>query len=278
MTIPRYLLMSDLDGTLIPLEETAQRLHEVGEFAGLVQASPGLLLAYVTGRDFALAQTGIREFGLPTPHFMACDVGTSLYRLDGDEFRLDEGYRASMRAALGDHTGPEVRDALSSIGGIEPQEDAKQGEFKVSYYTSGRPDAVVDRVHGCLDAQGVTANVVASFDSVSQRGLLDILPRGVAKDRAVRYLHEQSAIDDDHMVYAGDSGNDRAAMLTGCRSIVVANADRSFQEALQKEASDRGISDRLYFAGHPYARGVVEGCRYFGVFPAQSSPPPNDHA
>ena len=78
MSITRYLLASDLDGTLIPLERDAQRLREVAELVDAFEASEGLLLAYVTGRHLSLAQAGIEEIGLPSPDWFVCDVGTRL--------------------------------------------------------------------------------------------------------------------------------------------------------------------------------------------------------
>ena len=88
MSITRYLLASDLDGTLIPLERDAQRLREVAELVNAVEASDALSLAYVTGRHLSLAQEGIEEIGLPAPDWFVCDVGTSVYR------RTNGGYEA----------------------------------------------------------------------------------------------------------------------------------------------------------------------------------------
>ena len=56
-------------------------------------------------------------------------------------------------------------------------------------------------------------------------------PQGVAKDYAVRLRHDQTGVDEEILVYAGDPGNDRARV-----------------------------------AEHPYGLGVVEGCRHFGLF------------
>jgi hypothetical protein len=53
-------------------------------------------------------------------------------------------------------------------------------------------------------------------------------------------------------------------MLTGFRVIVVGNADSALKEDLATESSARGICERIYFAKHPYAAGVLEGLRYFG--------------
>ena len=264
MSITRTLLASDLDGTLIPLERTPERLREVEQLVASIEAAEELQLAYVTGRHLELGLEGIREVGLPEPEWFVCDVGTSVYHRSGDAFEADDRYRAAMRGALGGLGGSDVRAALASVDGITLQEEEKQGEFKVSYYTRGRHEPFVDPVRAQLDAVGAKVNLVASFDPVSGRGLLDVLPAGVAKDYAVRYLHDHSGVDGGRLVYAGDSGNDRAAMLSGYKVIVVGNADPALKEDLSAESAVRGLTDRIYFAAHPYARGVLEGLRHFG--------------
>lgn len=264
MSITRYLLASDLDGTLIPLERNAQRLREVEELVSAIEASENLMLAYVTGRHLSLARAGIEDIGLPSPDWFVCDVGTSVYRRTNGGYEPDEEYRRAMRTAFGGLSGADVRAAIGAVDGLELQEDEKQGEFKVSYYTRGRPERFVETVQSRLDAAGAKVNLVASFDPVAGRGLLDVLPAGVAKDYAVRYLHDHADVEEEHLVYAGDSGNDRAAMLTGYRVVVVGNADPTLKRDLGVESAARGIAHRIYFAEHAYARGVLEGLHHFG--------------
>jgi HAD superfamily hydrolase (TIGR01484 family) len=253
-----------LDGTLIPLERDAQRLREVAELVDAFQASEELLLAYVTGRHLSLAHAGIEELGLPAPDWFVCDVGTSVYRRTNGGFEPDSEYRQAMRAAFGGLVGDDIRVAIGAVAGLELQEEDKQAEFKVSYYTRGQPEPFVETVLSRLGSARASVNVVASYDAVAERGLLDVLPASIAKDYAVRYLHEQSGVEEQHLVYAGDSGNDRAAMLSGYRVIVVGNADETLKNDLRVESADRNIAERIYFAEQPYARGVLEGLRHFG--------------
>ena len=264
MSITRYLLASDLDGTLIPLETDAQRLREVGELVDAIEASGNILLAYVTGRHLSLAQGGIAEVGLPSPDWFVCDVGTSVYRRTNRTYEADGEYRRAMRAAFGGLSGDDVRAAIGAVEGLDLQEEEKQAEFKVSYYTRGRPEPFVETVQSRLDAADANVSLVPSHDPVSGRGLLDVLPAGIAKDYALRYLHGHSGVQEQHLVYAGDSGNDRAAMLAGYRAIVVGNADQVLKDDLRVEATAQGLTNRIYFAEHPYARGVLEGLRHFG--------------
>jgi sucrose-6F-phosphate phosphohydrolase len=264
MSITRYLLASDLDGTLIPLERDAQRLREVEELVRAFEASENLRLAYVTGRHLSLALAGIEEIGLPSPDWFVCDVGTSVYRRANGGFVPDQEYRQAMRTAFGGLSGADVHAAIGAIEGLELQEEEKQAEFKVSYYTRGQSEPFLETVQSRLHAAHAKVNLVASYDPVSGRGLLDVLPAGIAKDYAVRYLHDHTGVDEEYLVYAGDSGNDRAAMLTGYRVIVVGNADEALKKDLGIESVARGIEERIYFAEHPYARGVLEGLRHFG--------------
>jgi HAD superfamily hydrolase (TIGR01484 family) len=260
MSITRTLLASDLDGTLIPLERTEKRLREVRELSSLLLE---LDLAYVTGRHLSLAQRGVAETGLPAPSWFVCDVGTSVYHEAAGGFEVDEEYRRRMREAFGGLRGLEVRDAIGTIRGLSLQEDEKQAEFKVSYYSEGRPEPLVDQIQSRLDAAGAHVNLVVSFDPLTRRGLLDVLPAGIAKDYAIRYLHERSGMPEERVIYAGDSGNDRAAMLSGFRAIVVGNAEEALKRDLAEQAARLGLTDRIYFAKEPYAAGVHEGLRHY---------------
>jgi hydroxymethylpyrimidine pyrophosphatase-like HAD family hydrolase len=87
----------------------------------------------------------------------------------------------------------------------------------------------------------------------------------VAKDFAIHYLYDHLGVHVDRLVYAGDSGNDVAAMLTGFKVIVVGNATPGLREELLARGAEKGILDRLYFAEEFYAAGVLEGCRHFGI-------------
>ena len=117
-----------------------------------------------------------------------------------------------------------------------------------------------------LDELGGSFQAVYSVGAPSGRGLLDLLPTGVAKDFAIRYLHDHTRVDPEHLVYAGDSGNDLAAMLTGFKVVVVGNATPGLREELTEQGTELGILERLYFAEGYYVAGVMEGCRHFGMF------------
>ena len=264
-----WLLAADMDGTVIPLEDAPSHRQAVASFRAAVESRPDLLLAYVTGRDLDRARKGIREWGLPTPDILATDVGTAVHRWNGDAFEPDPEYAHLMREAMGGISPDEIRGLLAREPGLRPQEHDRQGPHKVSFYVAldQAGPILLERLRRRLEVSGARVNLVYSVDGVAGVGLLDILPQGVAKDSAVRFLHDRTGVAEERLLYAGDSGNDEAAMVAGYRVIVVGNAPESLKDRLRQRAGTGGVEDRLYFAREPYAAGVLEGLGHWGVLP-----------
>lgn len=276
------LFASDLDGTLIPVEpaadadlEGAAATTEVAASDGLVEESEstfrsfasrsGRTLMYVTGRHLGLALDGIERFGLPRPHALACDVGTSLFWRRGSAWVLDDAYHELVASADAVGTHDRIRSLLEDLDGMTLQEEEKQGEFKVSYYVDlPLSPAFLREVKARLSPH-IRPRLVHSHDPSTGRGLLDVLPAAVGKRTAVRFVADRLGVDDDSVIFAGDSGNDRDAILSGTRAIVVGNAPRELVRELREEAARRGIAERVYFSSAPLVRGVVEGLCHFGI-------------
>ena len=267
-TFEPRMLASDLDGTLIPTELGDERVDEVRRFRELM-ARIEFPLAYVTGRDRDLALRGIQRVGLPLPDVLVCDVGTTVWlRRDpeGSEWHEDEGYARRMQEALGGVMRADIEAGMATLPGLRPQEGPKQGAFKLSYYVDPlRIDALRELVAEQLSGFPVPPKAIWSHDPYSDRLLLDVLPRGVAKHVALEHLRARDGHTLDHIVYAGDSGNDFDAFLSGHPAIVVANAPESLKREVRDEAQARAILDRLYFARRPFAAGVLEGLEHFGA-------------
>lgn len=261
------LLASDMDGTVIPLDDGPGWKADVGEFRREAESREGLCLAYVTGRDRDMALAGIEEHRLPHPHFLVCDVGTSVYVPRNGDYVADREYARRMKGALDGATAADVRRALDGTPDLHLQPEPRQTPFKVSYLVppAAHHRAVLAEVRGRIAAAAAPVEAVFSVRAPDGAGLVDVLPAGVAKDAAVHYLMEASGVDHGGLAYAGDSGNDVAALLAGFQAIVVANADEALKEELRARAGERGILHHLYFAESRYAAGVLEGCRHFGL-------------
>ena len=157
MTQIAFILASDLDGTLLPPDDDLGGREALSAFSSTFQDHPGIVLAYVTGRHLTLALDGIREFNLPDPDFLACDVGTTLYRREGDDYRLDAAYRAFVKEALGGVEGGFLRQGLQrAFPLLQIQEFEKQGEFKLSYYLEPGTDfpTVIASIRHILERVG----------------------------------------------------------------------------------------------------------------------------
>jgi len=264
-----FLLATDLDGTIIPVEPRPEYGREVARFSRAIRENSAGRLAYVTGRHLALALAGVHEHDLPTPDWLVCDVGTSVYAFDRGTFVLDEEYRGQMRRRLGGMTAAEFARPLQGFSALVPQEPEKQAEFKQSYYVENDVDLndVLSLLHGRLDRAGLDCNLVLSIEPATERGLLDLLPTGVNKGSALTYLQGKTRIRPDRIAFAGDSGNDLAALVGAFQGIVVGNAEPTLKDQIRRQAAKLGRLDRVYFAENDLVAGVLEGCRHFGILP-----------
>lgn len=259
----RWLLASDLDGTLIPTDGKAG-VKAIRRFIVLVESAQ-LRLAYVTGRHLDLALAGIERFELPMPDAMATDVGTRLYWRREGGFVPDTEYEEFVASRPGTPEAATIRAALDGIDGLRLQESVKQSRFKVSYYYTGMFSPGVLRIlEGRLSGIGHT-RLVRSRDPATGVGLLDVLPRGVGKETAVEFLESRFEGGNAGIVFAGDSGNDLAALLAGYRAIVVGNAPAPLKGELRHRAAKYGLEERVFFADASYADGVIEGLEHYGV-------------
>jgi HAD superfamily hydrolase (TIGR01484 family) len=178
-------------------------------------------------------------------------------------------YREAMRRRWGGRKAADVAALLAEVRGIVPQSRERQGEFKCSFDLpdATAAEAIVEDVRSRLHAAGIEASLVSSQDPVTGVGLLDILPSGVTKATVLSHLRRNLKLSRESVLYAGDSGNDTVALLSGVKAILVGNAAAELKESLSRRAVEMGIGARLYVARDPYAGGVLEGCQHFGLFP-----------
>ncbi len=281
------MLATDLDGTLIPLDDDARNRADLAQIVDeLVQA--GMTLAFVTGRHLELVEDAMRRHGLPHPAWLICDVGTSIYRGDGVDRSGASDRAVGLDRADGDESSPlgglrpssayvehlaEIVDAwdverlhelLAEVSGLRKQEAEKQGRFKLSYYCDRDELArVVGEVERRVAGVEAPYRVIDSVDPFTDDGLIDLLPVGVSKAYALDWLVSHVGHDRDRVIFAGDSGNDLAALTAGYPSIVVGNAATDVVEGARKGHEDAGWSGRLYLAERSATSGVLEGLQHF---------------
>ena len=261
-----HILATDLDGTLIPLEGNRRNREDLQVLTTQLRLR-NVTLVFVTGRHLDSVSAAIDEFRLPQPDWIICDVGTSLFRrahtgtwepVDAYWQHQDEIVRALPISAL--------REQLKPIEGLRLQEQEKQGRFKLSFYANAANlDSLVHQIQQELDHSAAPYSIVHSVDPFNGDGLIDLLPATVSKAHALSWWVNHTGRNPEDIVFAGDSGNDLAALTAGYRAILVGNADRELAQQVQAAHSQAGWADRLYLAHGQATSGVLEGCRNFGL-------------
>jgi HAD superfamily hydrolase (TIGR01484 family) len=274
----RLLLCTDLDRTLLPNGPQPEAPQARGLFARLV-AQPTVVLAYVTGRHRALVEQAVTEYRLPRPAFVIADVGTTIYRVDGEgEWQPEQGWERAIALDWNGRSRQDLDWLLSGIPELHPQEESKQGRHKLSYYfdpAAGQARLEV-AVRKRLDQLAVHTRLVWSIDHQPAIGLLDVLPACASKYHAIERLQALTGFGDDNTVFSGDSGNDLEVLASPVPSVLVANSDDAVRTEALRLAAGAGNSERLYLArgglmgmNGNYSAGILEGVVHYHPDTAQ---------
>ncbi len=237
------MLATDLDGTFIGDDVAMERLWSDLQ-------DHGIFVAFSTGRHLPSIEAFYAEAGTPR-RADACVtmVGTEIWHRHGDGYVLDEEWSKVIEDRWDKAAVAEIVD---SIPGTDLQPEEWQSPFKSSYYLEDDADARLGELRRRLDERGLAAKVVYSAGR-----FLDLLPARSGKGEAIRYLAEEVGIASDHVITAGDTGNDLDMMRPelGFRAIAVGNAS---EELAAREA------DNLYHAAAYHAAGIREGLEHYG--------------
>lgn len=309
-------LATDLDGTLIPLEEDPQgaqhqALREIAHRA----ARGDVELVFVTGRHRESVWQVAAERQLPRPSWLICDVGTTLlsaakesvapnsgstrsgstssgsrssgalssgsrslgstssgaddstaleFTSAADDYRPVLAYEQHLGQQCQQVLAAEVAERLPTRAGLTQQEPEKQGRYKLSFYCAAQQlEAHSAWLTDWIDRQSLAYQLVSSVDPFNQDGLIDLLPRGCDKAAALQWWLQYTGRSVNSLVYAGDSGNDLAALTGHFRAIVVGNAAPALVAQVQAVHASRGTLEQLYVAQAAATAGVLEGCRWF---------------
>lgn len=238
-----WLLVSDVDDTLTGDDEALSLLA-----ATLRDHASGVMVALNSSRPCASIRATLDgPAPLPQPDFIIGALGTEIEnartgrRLAGYERLLDQHWQ---RAAV---------DALARSLGFAPHAAEFQTPLKASYDIDG--EAAYHRFLTGMAQEGLRAKVI-----FSNRIKLDVVPESAGKGNAIRYLVTQLEVAPDHVIVAGDSGNDRDMFVEPFHGIVVGNADADLRAL---------TGDTNYFASGHHAAGVLEGLRHWGALPRE---------
>jgi sucrose-6F-phosphate phosphohydrolase len=233
------LLVSDVDGTVLGCDRSLKRFAAWHERFRLY-----VRLVYASGQFFEPVAELVHAGILPRPWAIIGGVGTDLkiYPSGRPIFAWDERlYRRWERHR--------VCDSLTDVPRLTPQPEKFQGEHKVSYYLTDASPTELMEIRTRLRAADIDAEIV-----YSSRRDLDVLPRGIDKGSAAKFLAEYLDYESDEVIVCGNSANDLAMFQHGFRGVVVGNAHPELI-ALR--------DDTVYVSDLPFAAGVLDGLNHW---------------
>ncbi|MGD8407812.1 MAG: HAD-IIB family hydrolase [Thiohalophilus sp.] len=265
------LICTDLDRTLIPNGHEPESPGARRLLRQLVKRED-VYLAYVSGRDKVLLEEAIAEWELPVPDFAIGDVGTSIYAIKEDNWKLMQGWRKEISQDWRNYRREDIARFLEDIDSLTLQEPHKQNDFKLSYYTPPDTDNVIlqNEIRERLAKYPIEYNVIWSIDDLKNIGLLDILPKRANKLESIRFLIHQNGFSAKNTVFSGDSGNDLEVLTSELQATLVNNASDNIKHQAQDMARSHGHMNCLYIAhgnflgmNGNYAAGILEGLAHY---------------
>jgi hypothetical protein len=203
------------------------------------------------------------------------DVGTTIRQYRDGRWTLDDGWVDLIHASCPRWNAAGIKTAVAGIEGVWEQEREHLNPFKQSYYVEhGRREellaAVESRVKDNFDEV-----MIYSYDSVDDKGLLDLLPRSATKQTALEYVAREFGAKKEDVVFCGDSGNDIFPLTAGFKGVLVRNADEQLVENVRAAMAENPQLN-VYFASGDfrglsgyYTSGVIEGAYHYGLFDDQ---------
>jgi HAD superfamily hydrolase (TIGR01484 family) len=259
------ILVTDLDGTLIPLDGNARNVDDL-KLLKQKFAAHGVELVFATGRHLASVEQIIEQQQLPMPSFMIADVGTSIYQRRKNGYELLTGYAEHLMLLVKGISVGALRQQLADISELTAQEDEKQGLYKLSFYVhQSKIKDSLKQIGTKLTEHGSPYQWIDSIDPFNGDGLIDLVPTGVSKVFAIEWLASYLGWSRTQITYAGDSGNDLAPMKIGYRTIVVGNASSAVRDTVTEHFTTNKWDKRLCLANGHATSGVLEGCYRFGL-------------
>lgn len=233
------LIITDLDNTLTGDDQS------LAEFLDVIRSNDHVGFGISTGRRLDNAMALIDELGLPRPDLIDTDVGTQLHY--GEGLTLDRSWQNSIGYAW---KPDEVREALDKVPGLSLQPDKNQSDFKISYELDTRVSPSITAIKKTLREAELRAKVVMSLGMY-----LDVIPVRGGSDLSIRHILWKWGFAPEHVLVAGDSGNDAGMLLGRTLGVVVANH--------AKELNRLRNRPRVYFAKAAHAAGILEGISYY---------------
>lgn len=202
-----------------------------------------------TGRRIDSALVLMKKYGIPRPDVLISSLGTRIHY--GPNLTEDDYWEDHIDH---DWVPGRIEKVMAKIEGIVRQPKSDQSSHKLSYYYDAARAPGLQSIIDRLRQKEISANVLLSFGQ-----FLDVIPSRASKGQALRYVSQRLEIPLEHTLVAGGSGADEDMMRGNTLAAVVANRHH-------EELSKLIDTDRIYFAGQPYASGIMEALEHYDFF------------
>jgi sucrose-phosphate synthase len=236
------LIISDIDHTLVGDTDGLRKLVDT------LRQHTNIGFGIATGRRLESAVQILKKSKFPIPDILITAVGSEINY--GKSLVEDRTWKHHLNYFW----QPElIRQVLDSLPGLKLQEDSEQRKYKISYYVNVKKAPKRSEIVRKLRQNKLRVKVIHSHDKY-----LDILPIRASKGLAVRYLAIKWGLPLDHILVAGDSGNDEEMLSGDMLGVVVGNYSPELKRLQGKP--------RVYFANDTYAKGILEGINHYNFF------------
>ena len=202
-----------------------------------------------TGRRIDSALALMKKNSVPLPDVLISSLGTRIHY--GANLTEDDHWADHIDY---DWNPKQIRRLLDELPGLKLQPKKEQSHAKISYYYDPQKAPSVDEIIKLIRQHELTANVISAFGQ-----FLDVLPSRASKGQALRYVAQRLDIPLEHILAVGGSGADEDMMRGNTLAVVVANRHH-------EELSQLVDQERIYFASHAYAQGILEAIDHYDFF------------
>ncbi len=237
------ILITDIDNTLTGDDAAVECL-----LAALEKAGPFTGFGIATGRPKESALEKLAELGAPPPDILITSNGASIRY--GSNLTEDKAWKRHINYRWEPDA---VRAVMDEVPGVYLQDEEEQHRFKISYTIDAKKAPSVRRIRGLLREAGLRVDVTCSL-----KMYLDLMPIRASCGLAIRYLAFKWGISFDHLLVAGDSGNDEDMLRGETLGVVVGNHSPELKKLKGRP--------RIYFAEGCHANGILEGIAHYDFF------------
>ncbi|NBB80357.1 MAG: HAD-IIB family hydrolase [Verrucomicrobia bacterium] len=237
------LVIADIDNTLTGNDDA---LHEFFNLISETEEHVGFGIA--TGRRYEDVMQLMEENDFPNPEVLITSVGTEIYY--GKNLTLDSSWQKHIDFRW---EPDRVREVLSGVEGLYIQEENEQSKYKISYKVDFEVAPRLPKLKKILRENGVRAKCIVSLNM-----FLDIIPSRAGSGLSIRHMAFKWGFPLEHILIAGDSGNDEEMLAGSTLGVIVGNYSPEL-EKLRKYP-------RVYFAEQKHAAGIIEGIHYYNFF------------